>query len=174
MCNSFPEFGLVSMGEILKETLEFLKKNIPDILPLSLKILHPLTLPPHSYNPRRKQYLSPAFLHWIKENYPGESVLGITDKDLYVPGLNFVFGQAELRGRVGVVSLARLRGKDDQREEISLTRILKESVHELGHILGLRHCPNTLCVMSFSNSLYDVDRKREILCGRCSHLLGLG
>jgi predicted Zn-dependent protease len=35
-----------------------------------------------------------------------EKILGITDKNLYVQGLNFVFGQAKLPGVFAVISLA--------------------------------------------------------------------
>ena len=36
-------------------------------------------------------------------------LLGVTERDLFVPVLSFVYGQAQLGGRVAVVSLARLR-----------------------------------------------------------------
>jgi archaemetzincin len=47
----------------------------------------------------------------------------------------------------------------------------KETLHELGHILGLEHCPNPRCVMSFSNSIYDVDRKEARFCEMCKKKL---
>jgi predicted Zn-dependent protease len=36
-------------------------------------------------------------------------ILGVTEGDLAIPTLKFVFGQAQLDGPVAVVSLARLR-----------------------------------------------------------------
>ena len=45
---------------------------------------------------------------------------------------------------------------------------MKEAVHELGHTLGLEHCPDRSCVMYFSNSLADTDRKGEAYCSRCA------
>ncbi len=50
-------------------------------------------------------------------------------------------------------------------------RALKEAIHELGHLLGLGHCPNPACVMFFSNSLGDTDRKGPGLCPECRRRL---
>jgi len=94
-------------------------------------------------------------------------VLGILDVDLYTEGLNFIFGQADLSGRLALISIIRLRQefyglKPD--EEIFRKRVIKEAVHELGHTLGLRHCHDSYCVMHFSNSLRDTDIKSENFC----------
>jgi archaemetzincin len=40
-------------------------------------------------------------------------------------------------------------------------------VHELGHVFGLEHCPDPECVMHFSNSLLDTDRKSTSFCSQC-------
>ncbi|TLX91314.1 MAG: hypothetical protein E6K97_02920 [Thaumarchaeota archaeon] len=40
--------------------------------------------------------------------------------------------------------------------------MVKECVHELGHIFGFVHCPNIECVMYFSNSLSDTDIKGKL------------
>ena len=48
---------------------------------------------------------------------------------------------------------------------------LTEAVHEIGHLLGIGHCPEPTCVMHFSNSLYDTDRKSPMFCGQCEEFL---
>lgn len=92
-------------------------------------------------------------------------MLGVTDRDLYAGDLNFVFGLAQSPGRAAVISLFRLRAGAD--EAGFRARAVKEAVHELGHTLGLPHCPDPACVMHFSNSLADTDRKGAAHCQAC-------
>ena len=70
-----------------------------------------------------------------------------------------------------VWSLARLKtgypGKPFT-AELFLRRALTE---EVGHLLGIGHCPQPTCVMHFSNSLYDTDRKGPTFCSRCQEFL---
>ncbi|NGZ97200.1 MAG: archemetzincin [Nitrospira sp. WS110] len=118
-----------------------------------------------SYNPQRRQYNAEILLDRIRRA-PGHCVLGVTSQDLYVEGLNFVFGLADISGKAAVISLHRLRtGADDM---LFRARAVKEAVHELGHTRGLRHCSNPRCVMAFSNSLADTDRKGKEFCSRCA------
>lgn len=82
-----------------------------------------------------------------------------------IPIDHFVFGIASPGGAC-VVSTARLAiGADDA---LFRARLLKEAVHELGHTLGLEHCTDPGCVMHFSNSLADTDRKGAACCRRCT------
>lgn len=102
-------------------------------------------------------------------------VLGITGADIYAGDLNFVFGQAELNGNYALVSTARLRntfyGAPEEDEKLFNKRISTEVVHELGHIFGLNHCLSTRCVMFFSNSILDTDRKGDEFCNLCKEKL---
>jgi archaemetzincin len=131
-------------------------------------------LPQSSYDRMRNQYLANAFLALAAQAFPGLAdprgrVLAVTEADLYANDLNFVLGMAELPGRTAVISLCRLGWETDQ--ETRRMRALKEAVHELGHTLGLAHCPDAGCVMHFSNTLVDTDRKNHRLCAMCERKL---
>jgi archaemetzincin len=125
-------------------------------------------IPPRAFNSRRQQYRADDFLR-IADNEQGERVLIVTNCDLYADKLNYVFGLAESFGRCAVISLFRLRIDTD--EEAFRRRAVKEVVHELGHTFGLAHCARPSCVMFFSNSLVDTDRKGMNWCEGCQKKL---
>lgn len=123
-----------------------------------------------AYNPERKQYLSSKLLASLRGATDGGKVVGLVDVDLYVPRLNFVFGEADVASGTAIVSLYRLRqdyyGLAPDKA-LLLERATKEIVHELGHTFGLGHCANNKCVMHFSNSLADTDLKETWFCSMC-------
>lgn len=123
--------------------------------------------PGDAFDPRRKQWSSTRILSWLVGSAPEGKVLGLTDVDLFIPVLTFVFGEAQVGGRAAVVSTARLAEPGLPDPRIVLERLAKESVHELGHVFGLLHCHAPGCVMGRSASLRDVDRKRGVLCPAC-------
>jgi len=132
-----------------------------------------LPLLDRAYNAFRRQYNSSILLNYLSslpEAGYYDKILGVVDVDMYADDLNFVFGEAFLNGKFALISLFRLRPEfygymGDS--ELFFERVLKEAVHELGHTLGLTHCPDRRCVMHFSNSILDTDYKSYEFCGKC-------
>lgn len=143
-----------------------------------------LARPRHAYDARRRQHSSGAVLRWLLEAGPlaaapsagaagrepggGDKVLGVTDRDLFIPILTYVFGEAQLGGAAAVVSTARLV-EDLQLvgPRLLVERLAKEAVHELGHAFGLVHCATPACVMGRSPAVREVDEKSSELCTEC-------
>ncbi|MGB9458945.1 MAG: archaemetzincin [Bryobacteraceae bacterium] len=126
-----------------------------------------------AYDAVRGQYGSIPVLEMLVRLCPGDALklLGLTERDLFIPVLTFVFGHAQLGGRTAVVSLARLHqefyGLAPNRE-VFLERAQKEALHECGHMFGLVHCPDGNCAMSLASGVRQIDFKRAAFCARCA------
>ena len=125
-----------------------------------------------AYDATRGQYASVAVLESLTRVCPPDTakLLAVTSRDLFIPVLTFVFGQAQLSGRVGVVSLARLHQQFyglPPDPDILLQRSVKEALHETGHMFGLVHCADTACAMSLSTGVRQIDRKEAAFCKPC-------
>jgi archaemetzincin len=124
------------------------------------------------FSAERKQYFSTGFLNQaIKQTGDIEGkILIITELDIYVPVLTFLFGEAQLNGKHSIVSFCRLHEEfysEKGNKELFFERALKEVYHELGHNYGLIHCHDWDCVMHSSNSVEEVDIKGHYYCSKC-------
>ena len=163
--------------------LESVCADVGEAFEMRTVLWHGDSRPSGTLDERRRQHSSTAILRWIGAHRPAEArrVLGITDVDLFIPVLTFVYGEAQLGGHAAVVSTARLIPEPARHDgaELFRTRLLKECVHELGHTFGLRHCHEPGCVMSRAVNMAGVDLKYHSLCPGCrlqylDHLAGLG
>lgn len=121
----------------------------------------------------RLQFLT-SFLRdgLLKPRLPadGAAMLGLTATDLWPgQGWNFVFGDASLRDRVGVWSLARLGdpSRDPEAFRLCLLRTLKTAGHETAHMFSFLHCTRYECTMAGSETLEESDRYPLAFCPEC-------
>jgi archaemetzincin len=158
------------LGNIADEIMGELKDRVASIFHCPVEIEAGINDLSRAYDSERKQYFSSKLLASLRKTEQDERVVGIADIDLYVPRLNFVFGEADITSGTAIVSLYRLRQEYyglAPDEKLFLERATKEIVHELGHTFGLGHCPNGKCIMHFSNSLADTDLKQAYFCNKC-------
>jgi archaemetzincin len=161
--------------DVDREVILHLRDRLPDIL--DLRVAGDKRIEPDytTYREDLGQFDSLSLLERLRRRRPARSLLlAITNMDLFVEGLNFVFGSADPQGGCAVISLARLGigfpGPALTRE-LLLKRALIEAVHELGHLFGLGHCRKIRCVMNASDCLIHADRKQPDFCPRCREML---
>ncbi|WP_242352510.1 MULTISPECIES: archaemetzincin family Zn-dependent metalloprotease [Anaeromyxobacter] len=162
----------IGEGEVDRELMEHVRVHLAAAFGRPVFLWESPERPRHAYDEKRKQHRTTPILSWLGESGPGSGkVLGITDGDLFIPILTYVFGEAQLGGGAAVVSLKRLVEPGPGGRALLALRLAKEAVHEVGHAFGLVHCGHERCVMSRSPAVREVDAKGVDLCPECrSHL----
>ncbi len=163
---------LLPIGSVDAQLLEWLGQALYEKFRMRTEILSPALDPSFALHAERQQYHSSEILASMQRYIGGSTwrLLGITQLDLYIPILTFVFGEAQLGGASAVVSYHRLQQEFyglPQDRDVLANRLLIESVHELGHTLGLTHCHDYQCAMAPSHAVEWIDIKDSGFCEDC-------
>lgn len=164
------------VGSVAGPPLDWIETAARAWFPFPIGRLPTLQIPEDAYDAVREQYGSVELMKALARAVPADGIrlLGVTEADLGLPVLTFLFGQAQLNGPVALVSLCRLRQEFygmPPDEELLRQRSIKEALHELGHTFGLTHCAQPACVMSLATHIGLVDSKGESYCGPCASRL---
>jgi len=167
---------LLPVGAIDLDLLEDLRAAIPGSLRVECGILPFDFDPVPSYHAERQQFHSSEILQRMQALVRTRDwrFLAVADVDLYIPILKYVFGEAQMGGPCAVVSIFRLRQEFyglERDDGLLRQRLLKESIHELGHTLDLRHCQDYRCVMASSHAVEWIDLRESTFCASCQSLL---
>ncbi|MCM5530305.1 archaemetzincin [Parasegetibacter sp. NRK P23] len=119
------------------------------------------------------QIYAPYILHnilKIRITNDAIALTAVTSKDLYPDKRwNYVFGLASYQDKVSVTSMYRFHNRNGDSSELRkfVSRMIKVTSHEIGHILNLRHCILAKCLMNGSNTLQEIDSSPSRLCSEC-------
>jgi len=159
----FPALTILFDPNIEFSIVQTVSKSLQKVYGIKIKKIEQLDIKQRlkkACSEQKNQYNGQFLLNYLIDEKKQSWFILLVEEDLYVPGLNFIFGLAsQFYG--AVVSFHRLSTTEMK---------IKESVHECGHILGLGHCTNN-CVMQFSNSLYEAHQKPVQLCAECTRNL---
>lgn len=164
------------MGSIRDSLCSDLISKLSDTLQLPIELEHDSDYPNSAFEPKRNQYYARKIIETLLHDLPKdcEKMICVTDVDLCTPVLTFVYGEAQLDGKVAVVSTNRLRQEFygmPENGQLLLERLVKECLHELGHCFGLVHCSSKYCVMYFSSNILNIDNKQSRYCVKCQKFL---
>lgn len=190
--------GIVFIGKIstsILTKLDFYINKIFNSFFYEILFIGELEIPPILYESGiRKEYnllnqalkkviLQPTNkLYYIIKNLMEEHNfnigLGLTDLPIYSSNdesLLFLFGESNINHRCAIVSTHNLIPQFNKESGDNLkirNRIIKEVIHEIGHIIiGLEHCLTADCVMRFSKNIEEIDNKSVNLCKKCQSRL---
>ena len=170
---------LLPIGDFDGGLLRYLAPAMANLFRVPTEVLSVRLDPEFAYHGERQQYHSSEILQAMQRYVRSDSwrVLGITAIDLYIPILTFVFGEAQIGGPCGLVSVHRLRqefyGLPTDLDLLN-QRLLKEAVHEVGHTLDLTHCEDYQCAMAPSHAVEWIDLKEGSLCCSCQSRVLVG
>ena len=163
---------LLPIGSPEPQLLEWLAQALGDKFRVRCEVLPAALDPAFALHAERQQYHSSEILAAMQRYVNGSTwrLLGISQADLYIPILTFVFGEAQLGGSAAIVSYHRLRQEFyglPADTDVLANRLLIESVHELGHTMQLTHCQDFQCAMAPSHAVERIDIKDSGFCEEC-------
>ncbi len=157
--------------------ISHLRQPLADALGFEVDVAHQLYAPAYSaFHASRGQWDGENLLRQVSSAFkhaPYSVVLAYFPHDVFAKGYPHTFGIAENNGKAALVSYYRLDPARENRveEKLFASRVLKKSLHEIGHALGLPHCHRRHCLMNFSRTLLFLDRKSLAFCPSCRFLL---
>lgn len=161
---------LIPFGLIDPLVVSIVAANIQSVVGLLSDILPNRPKPEDAYMAVRNQYDAAKMIATLAGETDGAPLkLGVTQYDLGIPILTYVYGESQMGGKAAVISLNRLFDIDRQ---VTYERAAKIGIHEVGHLLGLEHCWQTNCLMRFSKQLDQLDSLPIQLCSACEYEIG--
>ncbi len=171
--NTPQSIGVVPIGDIPDMAPRVIAAHISACLNLEATVLKPIGTPSYALDKQRLQFdVGPILQNLESKPFKGvDKIIGVLSVDIFLPVFTHVFGEARQGGRVGLVSLFRLKKEPPGPDRLSpdvLQRAAKVALHELCHLYDLAHCENNPCLMHFSGSLEDLDLTPFNLCRYCT------
>jgi archaemetzincin len=180
-----PEEAIICIqpiGKVDKIMLDSVKKTLAKAYPFKIEIGKEIDLPKYYKSPRGPQrYRADSIIRCLQRlDIKAHRIVGITGYEICTtkhdstgaikkPEYRYkdwgIFGLGFCPGRSCVVSYYYLKQRS---KSLMMSRLRKITIHEVGHTLGLPHCPDKNCVMTDAcEKITTIDNTKGVLCERC-------
>ena len=156
--------------ELIKEA----EIGIQKMYKLKIIILSSVELPTNAFYPPRNRYRAEKLLVDLdRRKIKGAfKMIGLTSMDISTTKEKFpdwgIFGLGGLPGESCIISIFRLK-TGNASNQLLISRLVKVINHEIGHTLGLEHCPVKNCLMEdAAGTIKTVDSESGNLCPDCA------
>jgi archaemetzincin len=179
--------GIQVYDSFSKAKTDTIIKTISHFYNLKTIILPEEKLPKSAFtNYKAPRFRADSLIKIQKRKLPDsiDFIIGLTEKDICITKLEKdgsvkkpinkytdfgIMGLGYCPGKSCIVSTFRLKNKN---ENIFLSRFKKVCIHEVGHNLGLPHCPNKKCVMTDAvERIASIDNANLELCEACKSMI---
>lgn len=138
-----------------------------------------IDMPQSAYYARNRRYRAERLLDFLRARVraPVNRILGVTELDISTTAHGVydwgILGLGDLPGPACTISMFRCRRNARDAAQVRF-RMVTTCVHEVGHTLGLDHCPSPRCLMADARgTVRTIDNSTGRLCNRCRTQLGL-
>ncbi len=181
------KIGIQPLGNVSDVEIDSVKNALERMFEFDVYVLERVPMPECAYTEiRYPRYRADTLVEWLGKNVPDslDKIIGLTNQDISItkykegskkgeikePEWMYkdfgIFGLGRREGKPCVVSSNRLH--KDVSDEVFYIRLTRIACHEIGHTLGLPHCPNNHCLMNDANeSIKTIDKSTGVLCDDC-------
>jgi archaemetzincin len=168
---------LLPLGDVPDAIIETASRGLMAHGPIRTVVEKRLPLPPSTESSQKGRYRSERLLDWMAklDLRPGGKVLGVTNVDIVAhkgtaPNWG-VLGLGSIDGRMCVISTFRMKkkkGGGTVADDVVSERLWKTAIHEVGHTIGIEHCPHAGCLMQDARGTVFTTDEEHDFCPPCA------
>lgn len=164
------------LGPVPDEELRAVAEALAGLYGFQTRILEEVPLPDEAWYEPRRRYRAEKLLDFLAPRLPEgcDRIAGVTVKDISTTKGEIedwgILGLAELPGVAAVFSTFRCRRR--VHDVPAIERLRRVAIHEIGHTLGLPHCPTYGCFLEDAGGKAETIDRETFLCDVCRERLG--